>query len=273
MVEFIKLGRGGIEVAKNYYLGSVYCHIATFIFGVLSLFFTSSLGVYVLTSFVLISESVSWCLRFRGRNLQSVAHEALRRGMIVDALGTSPAPLDLADLRQRLGTEVEKVAGTFQGAGYYESLEPVGAKRLKDHLQESAFFSKWLFKTASKLALLAAVGLAVLLLLAVLIFLPFLDGSSGLIVANILVLVLFFTVSVDILGYAIEWYGASEMAGHVVHRLEHLDVNNLGEILAVFSDYAIGISSAPPIPTRIYTNQRDRLNEMWNQSRLRRSAS
>jgi hypothetical protein len=241
------------------------CHAAAALLTILALFVSLTLA-YVLAVVVLVCQAAVWLLRRKALGLHRLADQARRRALLIDALGETKERLDVADLRGGFSKRAcEKAEGTSR-PNYWGNDLPQGPERLLRSLQESAFWSKYLYdKAARRMIRIGAGVLVALALVALLGYLVF-SGNASLAVPRVLVVVLSFFIGLDVFGQAFAWQTAAKEAAEADRRLDRLDTE-LQPMLAVVADYAIATSSAAPIPDALYKAEHDRLNKLWSEHR------
>jgi hypothetical protein len=200
------------------------------------------------------------------------------RGLLLDALGATTEHIDLADLVNRIGPEAQARATRSINPDYFASKAPQGVVRLRDHLQENAFWGKYLYAEAAgwysrALGAFGAAAIAVAL-----IAIPLAPHSQSLTVARVLVTALSFGAALTQINEILSWRSARSKIETVDRRLEVLSSLSEAELMskgiealfAVFGDYCVATAMSPPIPTSIYRRHREKLNTLWNGLRQQR---
>ena len=182
--------------------------------------------------------------------------------MLIDALGETAEPLDLADLRQGFTKGAERAA-TSEDIGYYASTEPRGERRLLDHLQESAFWSKHLYSAAAGTGLVFWIGILALTAMVGVFAQPFLSAPATLVFSRGVALVLTFVSATDGITRALDWLASAQLAGAVDRRLEAIRPGQQEALLAIFADYGVATTFAAPIPGTVYRAEKARLERLW----------
>lgn len=237
---------------------------------------------YLLGILATLTEMLAWWFHFEGERRHRLSRELNRRALLVNAFGNVSELLELADLRACLDDTVLQQAAQLDKEvynpaqpeqRYYTSGQREGSiQRLLDNLQESAFWSKHLYQhiarhTFKKLGLIT--GLVLLVLLG---SIPFSSPiASWWLAPKIIAIFLAFMIS-DELTFAVEWRMATNRCDVVIRRVECILAKRKtaeDEILAVFGDYAAITETAPPIPSWVYTKERERLNGLWEEKQGR----
>jgi hypothetical protein len=143
----------------------------------------------------------------------------------------------------------------------------LGMQRCLENLQESAFWSAYLYRTAAlRTALIILAGFSAAMILGFAIV-PIVAQGHISVLPKLFSLLFIFWLA-DELNVAVAWWEASKNATTVIRRIEDLlktADHAQAEILAIFSDYAVATAAAPPIPTGLYKRHRDHLNQSWEQ--------
>jgi hypothetical protein len=225
----------------------------------------------------LLFELLAILLHQWGMHNHSLGRQLMRRAMLTDAL--SPADADV--VRQHFGEHIGRsLLGRFNGwfvrrdrerllrhhegylAGYYYSpVTPPQEKRLRDHLMESAIFSRRLYWSAA----IYSVVLFVLILVAALVALSWITHPAGLGVIQsehaaldiLYAIIIFLPLSQELEHSLLYLHMALELGGFC-NALEKLyspkvSANELGlRLRADFGDYGAFTTFAPPIRNWVY---------------------
>jgi hypothetical protein len=274
--EWLALAHEELAESSRMYRMSRQLQIVTFAVSVTSVFVPSRFAYWV-ALLALVSQGLSWVLRIRANDQQSVGDEVRMRGLLLDALGPTAEGIDLADLLNRISSRARERAVASADPDYFASTAPQGLPRLRDHLQENAFWGKCLYEVAVGkytriLAYFIAAGIAV-----VFIAFPYASHDQSLIVARVLVTVLSFGAALTQINEILSWRSAKSKIETVDRRLEVIAKTSKAELMskgievlfAAFGDYSVATATASPVPKSIYQRHRDRLNGLWNETRRR----
>lgn len=262
MASLVGLSRAEFQEVGRLHRDRFLAHVGTLLLSAAVLFLREPIA-YACSIAALLTELTAYVLRQRAGERHGHASEALRRAQLMDALGRTAEPLDLADIREGFSKRTEKEAPAFEDQSYYATTASRGPKRLVELLQESAFWSKHLYKAAWKRGVWlwsAVLGIVVITLI---FGMPFLSSNLALNFARTAALFLSFVSATDGLTRAFEWRRAATLAEAVDRRLEHITGDDQEPLLAIFADYSVITASAPPIPPSIYKSERGRLNDLW----------
>lgn len=262
MASLLALSRAEQERAKRFLSGRLWAHTGTLLLGLLALVVKEPV-VYGLPVLALATEGVAWYLKFAGMESHSLAEEGRRRAVLMAELGTDPDALGTADLRASFSATAVTTAAAWEDNEYFASSATPGVARLTESLQESAFWSCKLYRTAGRrtlLRLIAAVAFLVLVLLA----LFSIDATSAAeAMARAATVVLATLVTADLLGVSLSYMAAGRTAERVVRRLDAIDNADMGQLLAVYGDYATATATAAPIPSSLYRQEHDKIDAAW----------
>jgi membrane protein implicated in regulation of membrane protease activity len=260
------LAKAGSEVAQAYFERRRLAYFGALFVALLMLLPIGSI-VYGFAVIAMLLEILAWWLRYQGEHYHRVSRELTRRSLLLNSFNQSNEPLEITDLlsqfnEQRLTQRALQLDKTYQGQ-YYDT------QNLLDNLQESAFWSKHLFKTIARQATLLLLFISSVIIFVVFFLEPLLINHDISLIPKIIVVFLAFVIS-DELSSAFAWREAANRCEAIDRRLEQLRSKPLAEhsqevILAVFSDYAVATATAPPIPTYAYHSQREHLNSLWEQ--------
>jgi hypothetical protein len=275
-VDVIALAHEELAEAARRYRWSRQLQIATFAASIVSIFVSSQFAYYP-ALVALISQGLSWTLRIRASSQQSTGDEGRMRGLLLDALGETTEYIDLANWVNSISEDVRARAVQSVDPNYFASKTPQGIVRLRDHLQENAFWGKYLYGAAADryTKLLSAFGVAAVVV--VLIAIPLAPHNESLIVARILVTVLSFGAALTQINEILSWRSAKSKIETVDRRLEVLATLSEGQLMsqgiealfAVFGDYCVATATSSPVPGSVYQHQRQRLNALWDEMRRR----
>jgi hypothetical protein len=256
------LSRAEQEAAKRWFVRSRLAHLLTLVFTATALFFDGR-PTYFLALAALASEAAAWTYRIRADRRHSLAEEGRRRALLCDAFGTAPGALAIRELRANFSKRAQETASSFEDPNYYDSSAAPGNSRLRDHLQESAFWSSYLYAAAGRAAILASAVPLVLVIVALLIAAGTESGHGALIIARVGVAFLSFLVFSDLVTHALAWADAADKSRDVTRRLEKDSLKDVATALAVYGDYCVATATTPPIPSILYKRNKARIDAAW----------
>lgn len=263
MASLLALSRALSAEAKAWFRHRLWCHGGTLVATVMALVLDEPWPALLAVA-ALLTEAAGWFARYRGQAFHAMAEEARRQFMLMDAFGLRTETRQALDLRARVPKAIESRGDALEDPDYFATKRAAGAARLREVLDESAWWSAQLYPIASTRSLLVsgiAVGLPLLVIL-VLVNLP--AGQFVLTLARATVLFLTLLFTVDEIGFALAWRHAGQVSIRTAAQADSLDVNSTPTLIGFFADYSVATASAPPIPNEIYGEHRDRLNQLWS---------
>ncbi len=265
MPSLIQLSRAKFEGAKRLFALHTLCQLLLLLWGLFGTWEVSAKQGMLLALAALITECAAWILNYLGKRSYSLADEAKMAALQVDALGKALPSFELTDLTKRLGQRTVMLAEHQDDQHYYSSCEKPGLARLRDHLQESSFWSTELFRIAAWCALGKFVLIVVVVLVLAVSMLPLLVQEQSLAFSRILITILMSVVAFDYLGRASDWFAASRQTHEIDRNLEGANFSSAEDALPAFADYAVATASVRPIPSLIYKWRKPFLDRLWAQ--------
>ncbi|MEU0726241.1 hypothetical protein [Streptomyces sp. NPDC006140] len=268
--EIIALANAQLEKAAKGYRASRWLQVATFTLSVISVFITSPLA-YIPALIALGVQVSSWVTRNKAAKCHSAGEEGRIRGLLLDALGAVEERVDLSNWFGRVTPFPGETPPAPVPPDYFASDAPLGMKRLCAHLQENAFWGKQLYKSAAEyygrmLWVFSTVTVGVIL-----IAIPITSDENDIILARLIVVALASGAAFTQLTEVMAWRSAESKSEILDRRLDslatftenELSSSRIGAVLSAYGDYCIATSGAPPVPTWIYSRQKDRVNSLW----------
>lgn len=262
MASLLGIARAASQEAKRLLGLRLWAHGATFVFTLMSFAVQDPWTLYPVLGAVL-AESIAWAIRFRADTLHHSAEQARRSAVLMNAFGLTKEPADAIDLRADLGQSLVTKAESLEDSQYYASTTPPGPERLREVLQESAFWSKHLYATAASWSFVLCAAPILLLGLGAIILGPLHSPIVHLVLARVAVSALTALISVDQLSEGLAWRRAADIAVHTDHALGRASSRVDADMLAVFAEYSVGTASAHPIPEWIYRRGHQSLEAAW----------
>lgn len=275
-LEIIALGNAELAEASRWFGLSRRMQSVPIVAGVVAVF-VSDTASYLGAVVAALAQACVWLSRRHASNLQSTGDEARRRGLLLDALGPTTEPMDIALLLSHLSKKAHSNIQALEDPNYFASEVAPGAVRLREHLQENAFWAKCQYDAVvRRYWALFAVYAGVALILG-LVLVPLTPDEVSVVAARVLVTMFSFTAAVTQLNEVLAWRSAAQKVEILDRRLEtlvarddhELRADRLESMLAVFADYCIATAMAPPVPPKVYEQDRDRLNSLWEDRRAR----
>ena len=273
-VKVVALAHEELAEASRGFRWSRVLQIVTFTSSVVSIFATSRFAYYPAV-LALGSQGLSWALRIQASNHQSIGEEGRMRGLLLDALGQTTEYIDLADWENSVGANAQRRAEQSVDPNYFASNSHEGVVRLRDHLQENAFWGKHLYADAASQYSRILTAFVIVAITSGLVAIPLAPHDQSLVAARVLVTALSFGAALTQINEILSWRSAQAKIEIVDRRLEvlaaysegRLKTKGIEALFAVFGDYCVATAISPPIPGKIYSSQRHRLNALWDQRR------
>ena len=222
-------------------------------------------GQYALVAALasLLLAAVWQILNGRSRRSHELAERARRAVVLDSGLGQPLVGKAYSDLHAAF-TPHPAVAKAFEDADYYTSTHAIGHERLADILEESAYWSKHLYKASAVrawilLGAFLAVAISCLVLLAMS---PFLE--TRVLGANSVCVILAWIVTGSELNDAIAYSMASRSVDDLEARLASTPAST-ENLLIELGDYNAVVQSAPTIPSAVYRRKQSELQSLWQQ--------
>jgi len=265
VADLLALSRAEQHRAKRLYILRALAHFATFAASLAAVFVPEP-GPYLAAVAVVVTEGVALTLRMRGDAAHQLAERGRRHALIADALARSDAP-DRASLLLCFGSYAKQHAGEYSDSAYWHSDESPGPQRLRDHVQESAFWSADLYWRAG----LAALGFLLVPIVAatvgVFVILGLDEGQVAVTAARIFTVLALLLIGLDLLTRALAWLSAARATKEVVSAFDRPTTDQLTGALSVYADYSVATATAPPIPEWVYKSRKDSLETAWRSRR------
>lgn len=259
--DLLALSRAEQHRAKRLHVLRAVAHLATFVASACAVFVPEP-APYLAALAVVVAEGIALVLRVRGSEAHELAERGRRHALIADALARSDAP-ERANLVLRFGSYATKHANAFADSEYWSSTAKPGAARLRDHVQESAFWSADLYRWAGRAGLGFLLGPIVAVLLGVFLILGLDKGTLAVNAARIFSVLVLFLISLDLLNRALAWLNAAEVSKDVANAFDRPTTEDVPGALSAFADYSVATATAPPIPAWAYHIRKDRLEVAW----------
>lgn len=216
---------------------------------------------------VILQAARWWCQRIAA-NRHALGSTIKRRAMLIDSLGPSTEQLDIRLLRELAGAQAAIRAEAHSvTASYYASTEPPGLSRLRENIQESAFYTHRLYSKAAT-ATFTKFGITTFcIVVGLLIVIGLASREMTIVVANCILAFVAFLVSADQLGQAMSWYGGAMNVERIERRLDTIASDEPAPYMAAFADYEAATAMAPAVSTKLYEKERIRLDSLWRDRR------
>ncbi len=212
---------------------------------------------------VILQAARWWCQRIAA-NRHALGSTIKRRAMLIDSLGPSTEQLDIRLLRELAGAQAAIRAEAHPvPESYYASAEPPGLLRLRENIQESAFYTHRLYSKAATSTFTKFGITTFCIVVGLLIMIGLASQEITIVVANCILAFVAFLVSADQLGHAMSWYGGAMSVERIERRLDNIASDEPAPYMAAFADYEAATAMAPAVSTKMYEKERIRLDSLW----------
>jgi hypothetical protein len=258
------------ELAKRWMIAAISLKILIFLFGILTIFLPIIPGYapVIITIFSIASDLFTW----RSDMIRGTADALLRKLDYWDSFGWAISRAEMSDILMRSPTKLYKIAPTeIVGEEYFASKEREGAKRAMENIQESAWWSKHLSERMGQYCFAVTGTLIAVLLGVLLVSVQTVTGSHTLAnIGRVVTSALMLVFSLELFRFVVSYYGFSRKAAQIEEKIENLiKLQTLDDIAAIkiVQEYHIARASAPLIPSWVWKQMRNDLNEMWKKYR------
>jgi hypothetical protein len=265
MDELLALSRAELENAKRFSKLRLFAHGGTLTVSVAALFISGTAS-YLLAVLAVLTELTAWACRSYGEDLHAHADRGLRRGLLVKSLGAPARDLDAAAIEVEFSKWAHAHADAWRDADYWATTQEQGPAYLRTNVQESAFWSGALYREAARTTGFRFAVFSVTVA-AVLVGLLVVDShGTGVTLARVITVAMGVLVCTDELSTWRSFHEAAEVCERTCERLQHADMAQLAEALALFADYATATTAAAPIPTGIYSRKHNEIERAWRRT-------
>jgi hypothetical protein len=262
-LKLIGMHRSEYELAKSNEIKAWICQIVVALTASLSIFISSEKLIYLTTIIALISIVCEKWFTHQSKKQKDIAERARRMILLVDGLGYEVSQKEITDLLRGFSSS-EASGKKWEDIDYYYSPQNHSSNRLRQILQESAFYSEHLYKESANISWVLF-GIIFIFSLVTLFILPLLARTSWtIVVANTICIILMFIITIDLSGRAVEFNDTANLLQQIDDRLEYTQKEiNEHDLMLILSDYNTAVACTPLIPTIIYKSNKQRLDKLW----------
>lgn len=208
---------------------------------------------------------IAYYLRLRSETQHSQAETMRRQSVLSEALGWELGQAQLSEWRQRAGKKaLAKLDVGKRPDDYYATKSTDPSERLSHMTSESAFYTRYLYRTMSEL-LWKVAGVALFIAVIALAG-AFLVGDRAVDVSTLILAVLTVLISADIVGWAFRLQGMQ----HDVYEIE-CDFERLGKsgdrkleyVMRLMGEYNCVVVQGIPIHSWWFNRHHDDINKEW----------
>lgn len=256
--------RAEFEEAKRDQALVGWLQMVTVASSVFAIFIPNAVVTYI-TSVLAIMGAFAWnSVNARGGRKKATAERARRALMLTGGLGRQLSNKEIADILGEFTVSEEK-AQKWVDNEYFAVSDPPGPVRFARMMQQSAFWSKELYRRSAQ-ASWAQVTISAILTIGPLLALPLFPGTKFLTeIVQMVCVGLNLFVTRDLIGKALCYGEASHSLGLLDEKLEGVVAANPSEadVLAVFGDYNSVVECTPLISQGIYDKHNPVLERLW----------
>ena len=239
-------------------------NIATFAIAISSIYIGGQY-LFAACAAIGVTEIIAWWIKFVSNSRKELGQEILRANMIKEAFGDQ-SRLSISYLTSRIPKSAWKKTKKHLNQEYYADNDTdKGKEKLSNVLQESCFWSQYLYSRCAYLGLIKAAVFALLILFVAISYSVYMVNDQIYSAPRIFILLIVVVPLWDQIEGIITWFISSSRLKDIDHRLESVDCTNESDIFALFADYNVVTSKAPLIPQKVYEDEKDVLNQLWQQ--------
>ncbi|MFJ5735573.1 hypothetical protein [Streptomyces microflavus] len=269
-LEVIGLADGQLERAGFWYKWSRRLPIATFLLSTTSIFISNPY-TYIPALLALGVQLCSWGFRDKAGKYHSDGEDGRTHGLSLNALGSTEERLELDKWLSRVNPRPAQQEAEPAAPDYFASMSAVGIRRLCDHLQENTFWNMHQYQRAAAHYAKILLIFAGLTAASIFVAIPLASGDRSLVLARVLVAALASGAAFTQFTEVRSWRSAEAKSERLYARLELLASlseqevreDKLGTVLAIYGDYRVTTSAAPPVPKWLYDREKSDLNALW----------
>lgn len=214
----------------------------------------------------------AYYLKIRFAVVYDRAETMRRQAVFANALGWRISSTQFSEWRRLAGLPaIKQFESQAYDTDYYATRQDLGAKRLLEMTQESAFWTRHLYCYVRRFVWLAF-SFATVLVFIVITFsaTDFMPRTLALNTVLALTLLLPLILTIDLLGWGIKLSQLIESIKQVEHDLESAnngaDVDET-QVLRLVAEYNCQVVSEFPIPNWFYRLYRDTIDNLWKRGR------
>lgn len=215
-----------------------------------------------------------WVLNEFYVSAKSAAQAARRGAVLLGGLNQPLSPSEIQSLRERF-TVTSELARECEKSDYYATKEPPGPARLAEMVEESALYSEHLQRKSGHVMLGILLLFAVAFLVIALVSIPTIERDTGLVVARVILALMIFVLSADVLGAWRLHRVAAEEIRQIRNRLMVADCAGypMPDVLLAFVDYNAAVEGCPESVPFVYKLYNEELEQRWIDYQTDRAAA
>jgi len=223
---------------------------------------------YIYFSFSIISQIFIYYQKFQIKKKLDDAHYAQKISMLYNAFDSRNFKFEMSHIEGSINSWVEKWLRqneSISSSEYCNSASDNSEKILILMIQENSFFNSHLYLSAYKKSLFNVLLFSIPILIFLFVLMPsFLSLQYDLLLIFKLLLIGLSAIQLwDEIEKAFIWKISATKMLEIDNQINALDEISSDSLLFVFAKYNMIKISTPPIPEKLYTKMRNRLNEGW----------
>jgi hypothetical protein len=230
--------------------------------------------LYVLAIAAVVLLIAWWVLNEFYVSAKSAAQAARRGALLLGGLNQPLSPSEAQSLRERFTVSSER-ARECEKAGYYATKEPHGPARLAEMIEESALYSQHMQRKSGHVMFGILLFFALLFLVIALVSIPTVERDTGMVVARVILALMVFVLSADVLGGWRLHRVAAEEIKQIRNRLMVADRAGypMPDVLLAFADYSSAVEGCPESVPFVYEWYQKELEQRWTDYQNDRAAA
>ncbi|QCK85897.1 hypothetical protein E8L99_09045 [Phreatobacter aquaticus] len=215
-----------------------------------------------------------WTLNEFYVTARSAAQAARRGALLLGGLDQPLSPSEIQSLRERFTVTSER-ARECENPDYYATKETHGPARLAEMIEESALFSEFLQRKSAHVMLGIVLFFGALFLIIALVSIPTMERDTGMVIARVLLALMVFVLSADVLGAWRLHRAAAEEIKQIRNRLMVADRAGypMPDVLLAFADYNSAVEGCPESVPLVYGSYQKELEQRWAKYQNDRAAA
>ncbi len=224
---------------------------------------------YIFFTFSIISQIFIYYQKFQIKNKLDDAHYAQKISMLYNAFDSRNFKFEMSHIEGSINSWVERWLHqneSISSSEYCYSSSDNSEKMLILMIQENSFFNSHLYFSAYKKSIFNVFLFSIPILIFFFVLIPsFLSLQYDLLLIFKLLLAGLSAIQLwDEIEKAFIWKISATKMLEIDNQINALDEISPDSLLFVFAKYNMIKISTPPIPQKIYTKMKDRLNEGWS---------
>lgn len=265
-LKLLGMQRAEFELAKTFSKRNSTAQFFIIVFTISTLLCNNEKLIYIISILNLITGILWQFFLYKSKNSHSIAEKARRIVVLSDGLGIKVSKKLYSDILIAFSVS-EDEGKKFEDKNYFTTNLPYGEKKLLKILEESAFWSKHLFKICFQKYLFYSLLVLILSIISLLII-PLLNNNSFMItIAKVACLLLTWFVTGNLFITTIDFNKSYTSMTDIESQLNGLATSNniKSDILIIYGDYNAIVEKTPVISTSVYIKNKAKLNQLWKE--------